>query len=157
MGKKLTEVAKSINAANARMKRNAKTLCNQASLQAKAERFSSDIVQQLDVLNERRKEWEATDYKKANDGLYALLGGCLSIYKSQFVNGNDDEKKELRKSLVERLLYARADHLNDASGISYAADVTTAGAGQLAGATSGSAHTTNQHLACKSLSNLTLA
>ena len=78
-------------------------MCNQASLQAKAERFSSDIVQQLDVLNERRKEWEATDYKKANDGLYALLGGCLSIYKSQFVNGNDDEKKELRKSLVERL------------------------------------------------------
>jgi len=71
MGKKLTEVAKSINAANARMKRNAKTLCNQASQQAKAERFSSGIVQQLDVLNERRKEWEATDYKKANDGLYA--------------------------------------------------------------------------------------
>ena len=103
MGKKLTEVAKSINAANARMKRNAKTLCNQASQQAKAERFSSGIVQQLDVLNERRKEWEATDYKKANDGLYALLGGCLSIYKSQFVNGNDDEKKELRKSLMERL------------------------------------------------------
>ena len=34
-------------------------------------------------------------------------------------------------------LYARADHLNDASGISYATDVTTAGAGQLAGATSG--------------------
>jgi hypothetical protein len=33
--------------------------------------FANTIVQQLDVLSVRRKEWEATDYKKANDGLYA--------------------------------------------------------------------------------------
>ena len=29
--------------------------------------FANTIVQQLDVLSVRRKEWEATDYKKAND------------------------------------------------------------------------------------------
>jgi hypothetical protein len=103
MGKKLTEVAKRINAANATMKRNAKTMRNQVEQHVQVERFSFAIVQQLDVLTERRKQWEATDFKKANDGLYALLGDCLSIYKSQFVNGTDNEKKGLRKSLMERL------------------------------------------------------
>ena len=29
--------------------------------------FANSIVQQLDVFAVRRKEWEATDYKKAND------------------------------------------------------------------------------------------
>ena len=35
--------------------------------------FANTIVQQLDVLAVRRKEWEATDYKKATEGLYVLL------------------------------------------------------------------------------------
>ena len=65
--------------------------------------FANTIVQQLDVLSVRRKEWEATDYKKANDGLYALLGDCLGVFNEQFVSGTDDDKTALRVSLVQRL------------------------------------------------------
>ena len=43
------------------------------------------IVQQLDVLAERRKVWEATDYKKANERLYSLLADCLEIFTDRFV------------------------------------------------------------------------
>jgi hypothetical protein len=50
--------------------------------------FASTIVQQLDGLAVRRKEWETTDYKKANDGLYALLADCLSVYQARFVKGS---------------------------------------------------------------------
>ena len=50
--------------------------------------FANTIVQQLDVLSVRRKEWEATDYKKANDGLYALLGECLGVFNERFVSGD---------------------------------------------------------------------
>lgn len=65
--------------------------------------FAKTIVQQLDVLSVRRKEWEATDYKKANDGLYALLGECLVVFNERFVSGSEDDKKALRVSLIERL------------------------------------------------------
>lgn len=65
--------------------------------------FAGSIVQQLDVLSARRKEWEATDYKKANDGLYALLAECLDIFNVRFVNAKDEEKIELRRSLIQRL------------------------------------------------------
>ena len=65
--------------------------------------FAKTIVQQLDVLSVRRKEWEATDYKKANDGLYALLGECLGVFNERFVSGTDDDKKALRISLVQCL------------------------------------------------------
>lgn len=64
---------------------------------------ANTIVQQLDVLSVRRKEWEATDYKKANDGLYALLADCLGIFNERFVKGSEDDKKALRRSLMERL------------------------------------------------------
>lgn len=65
--------------------------------------FANSIVQQLDVLSVRRKEWEATDYKKANDGLYALLADCLDVYNARFVKGSLDDQKALRRSLIERL------------------------------------------------------
>ena len=65
--------------------------------------FAKTIVQQLDVLSVRRKEWEATDYKKANDGLYALLGECLGVFNERFVSGTEDDKKALRISLIQRL------------------------------------------------------
>jgi hypothetical protein len=65
--------------------------------------FANTIVQQLDVLSVRRKEWEATDYKKANDGLYALLGECLGVFNERFVSGTDEDKKALRISLIQRL------------------------------------------------------
>jgi len=68
--------------------------------------FAKTIVQQLDVLSVRRKEWEATDYKKANEGLHALLGDCLGVINERFVSGSDADKKALRVSLIQRL---RAD------------------------------------------------
>ena len=74
-----------------------------ADVAAKAQAFAASIVQQLDVLSVRRKEWEATDYKKANDGLYALLADCLEVYDARFVKGSDADKKALRASLMQRL------------------------------------------------------
>jgi hypothetical protein len=65
--------------------------------------FASSIVQQLDVLAVRRKEWETTDYKKANDGLYTLLAECLNVYQARFVKGSLADQKALRVSLVQRL------------------------------------------------------
>ena len=65
--------------------------------------FANTIVQQLDVLSVRRKEWEATDYKKANDGLYALLAECLDVFNTRFVKGTEDDKIALRRSLMQRL------------------------------------------------------
>jgi hypothetical protein len=65
--------------------------------------FVSSIVQQLDALSARRQQWEATDFKKANEGLYALLADCLAIYNERFVNGSDDDKKGLRSDLIQRL------------------------------------------------------
>ncbi len=65
--------------------------------------FANTIVQQLDLLSVRRKEWEASDYKKANDGLYALLGECLEIFNERFVKGTQADQKALRISLIQRL------------------------------------------------------
>lgn len=76
---------------------------DKASVAAKAEQFAASIAQQLDGLSVRRKQWETTDYKKANDGLYELLSECLAIYKSRFEQGSDSDKKALRVSLVQRL------------------------------------------------------
>lgn len=66
-------------------------------------KFSSSIVQQLDALCNRREAWEAGSYKKANDELYSLLAECLSIYLDKFQLGSDEDKKALRKELIERL------------------------------------------------------
>lgn len=65
--------------------------------------FAASIVQQLDVLSTRRQQWEATDYKKANEGLYALLAETLAVYQDKFVNASDEDKVALRKQLIERL------------------------------------------------------
>ena len=68
--------------------------------------FVDSIVQQLDVLSARREQWEATDYKKANEGLYALLADCLEVFDVRFVKGSEDDKKALRRELIERLTAA---------------------------------------------------
>jgi hypothetical protein len=65
--------------------------------------FANSIVQQLDDLSTQRMAWEATDYKKANDGLYALLAACLDTFNARFVKGGTDDQKALRRSLMERL------------------------------------------------------
>jgi len=69
--------------------------------------FANSIVQQLDVLSARREQWEATDYKKANEGLYALLADCLEVFDARFVKGSEDDKKVLRRQLIERLTAAK--------------------------------------------------
>lgn len=65
--------------------------------------FAKSIVQQLDVLSARRDAWEKTDYKKANDGLYALLAECLDVFNARFVKGSPDDQVALRRSLMQRL------------------------------------------------------
>ena len=74
-----------------------------AAAAAQAEAFAGSIVQQLDVLSARREQWEATDYKKANDGLYALLADCLDVFQARFVKGAEQDQKALRASLMQRL------------------------------------------------------
>lgn len=65
--------------------------------------FAGSLVTQLDGLVAKRKQWEATDYKKANEGLYSLLASCLDVFNSKFVEASDDNKKTLRTDLTARL------------------------------------------------------
>lgn len=65
--------------------------------------YAGGLVAQLDGLVAQRKQWEATDYKKANEGLYSLLASCLDAFNSKFVNASDDDKKTLRCELTNRL------------------------------------------------------
>ena len=65
--------------------------------------YAGGLVTQLDGLVAKRKQWEATDYKKANEGLYSLLASCLDVFNSKFVEASDDNKKTLRTDLTARL------------------------------------------------------
>jgi hypothetical protein len=65
--------------------------------------FVKNTVVQLDALRTRRVSWEATDYKKANDGLYGLLADTLAIYDDKFLKATDQERKDLRKELEGKL------------------------------------------------------
>ncbi len=70
----------------------------------KALKFANATVQTLDALRKRRETWEATDYKKANDGLYALLADTHAIYNDRFLKASNDERKQLRADLAARLV-----------------------------------------------------
>jgi hypothetical protein len=65
--------------------------------------YATTLISQLDGLVSKRKQWEATDYKKANEGLYSLLASCLEVFKSKFVDADDSDKKTLRSDLTARL------------------------------------------------------
>ena len=65
--------------------------------------FAGGLVTQLDSLVTKRKQWETTDYKKANEGLYSLLASCLDVFNSKFVIASDEDKKTLRSELKARL------------------------------------------------------
>lgn len=66
--------------------------------------FAKSTVSSLDALVTRRKEWEATDYKKANETLYLLLADCLDIYLTRFWNeASTSNQKALRTELTARL------------------------------------------------------
>ena len=65
--------------------------------------FTNTTVQSLDGLLARRQQWEATDYKKANDGLYALLADCLELFNKQFMSADATGQKALRLDLTAKL------------------------------------------------------
>lgn len=65
--------------------------------------FTNATVQSLDGLLARRQQWEATDYKKANDGLYALLADCLALFNQQFMSADATGQKALRIELTAKL------------------------------------------------------
>jgi hypothetical protein len=65
--------------------------------------FANSSVQTLDGLVTRRKQWEATDYKKANEGLYALLAECLALFNDKFMKADATGKKTLRADLTAKL------------------------------------------------------
>ena len=71
--------------------------------------YVKSTVQQLDALADRREKWENGVFKKANEGLYALLADTLALYLNncdKSVAGNTQGKKNvkgLREELTERL------------------------------------------------------
>ncbi|MDN3988884.1 hypothetical protein [Zwartia vadi] len=65
--------------------------------------YAASIVQTLDGLAAKRKIWESTDFKKANDGLYALLAQCLETFENKFVNESESNRKTLRSELTALL------------------------------------------------------
>lgn len=71
--------------------------------------FVKSTVQQLDALADRREKWENGVFKKANEGLYALLADTLALYlnncdKSAAVDTQSKKNvKGLREELARRL------------------------------------------------------
>lgn len=70
------------------------------------QKFVNGIVQQLDGLSKAREQWEATDYKKANEGLYQLLSECLAVFNAQYVKANKPAQAALRAELTNKLTAA---------------------------------------------------
>jgi hypothetical protein len=83
-----------------------KVASKNAFTQMQASKFVNSIVQQLDALSKTRENWEATDYKKANEGLYQLLSECLAVFNTQYVKADKDSQKVLRSELTNRLTEA---------------------------------------------------
>lgn len=79
------------------------TAINDAIVQMKAQHFTNGIVQQLDALFKTRENWEKTDYKKSNDGLYQLMSKCLGVFNSQYVKADKASQNALRKELTDKL------------------------------------------------------
>jgi hypothetical protein len=66
-------------------------------------KYAQTIVKQLSELVVKREKWESTDYKKANEGLYALLSSCLEMFNSKFVTAGDSDRRTLRHELATLL------------------------------------------------------
>jgi flagellar biosynthesis regulator FlaF len=82
-----------------------------------AQQFANSTVQQLDALFKTRENWEATDFKKSNQGLYALLAKCLEVYVTNFIKATDDERKALRSELKAKLTAAGVKVLKSTSSL----------------------------------------
>jgi hypothetical protein len=79
------------------------TASKKANAQIKAQQFADGIVQQLDALSKARENWETTDYKKANQGLYQLLSQCLDVFNTEYVKADKVSQNALRKELTKKL------------------------------------------------------
>lgn len=99
MSLKLTTLEKKLNAKG----RSIKAAVMKEGRKADAKKAGLSIVQQLDDLCTRRKHWEATDYKKANEGLYSLLAECLYVFQERFNKAGDEAKVAFRTELKDRL------------------------------------------------------
>jgi hypothetical protein len=80
--------------------------------------FANTTVLSLDDLLARRKQWEATDYKKANQGLYALLSDCLAVFEDKFLKASASEQKTLRLDLIEKLKVGGAKPMKSSTTLS---------------------------------------
>lgn len=71
--------------------------------------YVTATVQQLDALSSKREAWEQGAFKKANEGLYALLADTLALYLNncdKSVASDTQSKKQvkgLREELAKRL------------------------------------------------------
>jgi hypothetical protein len=78
----------------------------QAAAQVADQQFSNGIVQQLDALCKTRESWEATDFKKANEGLYSLLSECLGVFNTRYTMASKTAQIALRTELTNKLTVA---------------------------------------------------
>jgi hypothetical protein len=76
---------------------------NKGTVESAAVAFATATVQRLDALADRRKQWEVTEFAKANEGLYAILAECQEIYEEKFLNAGESDQKALRADLKQRL------------------------------------------------------
>lgn len=77
-----------------------------AAAQVANQQFANGIVQKLDALYKVRENWESTDFKKANEGLYQLLSQCLEVFKTECDPAKKDAQKALRSELTNKLTAA---------------------------------------------------
>jgi hypothetical protein len=82
-----------------------------------AQQFANDTVQQLDALFKTRENWETTDFKKSNEGLYSLLAECLGVFDATFTKASDDERRALRSELTAKLSAAGVKVQNNSSSL----------------------------------------
>jgi hypothetical protein len=82
-----------------------------------AQQFANSTVQQLDALYKTRENWEATDFKKSNDGLYGLMAKCQEVYVTNFIKATDDERRALRSELTAKLTAAGVRVLKNTSSL----------------------------------------
>jgi hypothetical protein len=83
-----------------------KTASAQTKGTLKAQQSTIGIVQQLDALCAARQNWEATDYKKANEGLYGILANCQDVFEGRYLKANEAARAELRQELTNKLTAA---------------------------------------------------
>lgn len=57
----------------------------------------------LDELSAEREAWETTEYVSSTTRLYNLLAQVYAVYEKNFLNAKDEERRTLRKQLIDKL------------------------------------------------------